>query len=248
VEEQRRRRAGAVVAAACLSLGLGMPPPAGANAESLTPEQVRDITADVLAGEAFAGSREVQHWVFVGDGPDQDLDRLPEWLRALLEYTGRGADLVAAPVKWLLILLAAVALALVLRQILIGLPAGGRGKPTAPPVSELPHLVEPDNPGLPADVPAAARTLIASGGTRAALALLYRASLERVARRHTLEIPESATETECLVIAAGTRHHAEAELLRRLTRAWQRTAYAHRSPSAAELDTLLRDWQGEWNG
>jgi hypothetical protein len=97
------------------------------------------------------------------------------------------------------------------------------------------------------DVPAAVQELIAQGELRRALAMLYGASLVLLQVRHGLEIPESATERECLTIVRSARPTQEGERISRLVRAWQGLAYAHRSPEPSELDTLLADWRA-WEG
>ena len=80
---------------------------------------------------------------------------------------------------------------------------------------------------LPPDIGSAARLLWDRGDHRAALALLYRGLLSRLAHVYRVPIRDSTTEGDCLALAAtrldGRRH----SYALRLVRVWQRTVYAH---------------------
>lgn len=81
------------------------------------------------------------------------------------------------------------------------------------------------------------------GQPREALRMLYQGSLAGLATRRGLPVRPSATELECLRLA--TAHLTDLELLeflRRLTRAWQATAYAHRLPDEADARSLCAEW------
>jgi hypothetical protein len=77
---------------------------------------------------------------------------------------------------------------------------------------------------LPDDVGLAARQLWDQGDHRAALALLYRGLLSRLAHVHQLPIRDSSTEGDCLALAAriGARGAAYSE---RLITTWQACVY-----------------------
>jgi transposase len=79
---------------------------------------------------------------------------------------------------------------------------------------------------LPADVGAAARRLWDRHEHRAALALLYRGLLSRLAHVHQLPIRDSSTEGDCLVIAASM-HTAGRDYAARLIILWQAAVYGH---------------------
>ncbi len=96
---------------------------------------------------------------------------------------------------------------------------------------------------LPADVAAQVGNLIEAGDLRAALALLYRASLSRLVEQYSLKIPASATEPECLALVEQARPAHEIDLLQRLTGTWQRLAYAHQRPEPTKIAALLQEWQ-----
>jgi len=89
----------------------------------------------------------------------------------------------------------------------------------------------------------AAWRLWIEGQPREALRMLYQGSLAGLATQRGLPVRTSATEDECLRLAAAQL--ADPELLcflRRLTRAWQATAYAHRLPDEIDARDLCTEW------
>ena len=90
---------------------------------------------------------------------------------------------------------------------------------------------------LPADVGAAARTLWDGAERRAALALLYRGLLSRLAHVHRLPIRDSTTEGDCLALAASltARPHAYAA---HLVGVWQRFTYGRQDVATASVYDL----------
>ncbi|UXI68032.1 DUF4129 domain-containing protein [Tahibacter amnicola] len=110
----------------------------------------------------------------------------------------------------------------------------------APDTVDVHELTVPER--LPDDIPAAIRALIAAGQHRAALALLYRASVERLAVALGAPLPPGATESECVRRARNLGEDPYAALFIRIVRLWQAAAYASRLPTSAELEALLREW------
>ncbi len=78
---------------------------------------------------------------------------------------------------------------------------------------------------LPDDIGAAARTLWDGGNHRAALALLYRGLLSRLAHTHRLSIRDSSTEGDCLALAARALDAQRLAYATRLVRVWQGAIY-----------------------
>jgi hypothetical protein len=95
---------------------------------------------------------------------------------------------------------------------------------------------------LPADIPTAVHTLWQTQRRREALALLYRASVERIAQRLGTPFPPGATEAECLRRARKLPGGEMQTLFTRVVRTWQAAAYAQRLPESSEVDELLRAW------
>ncbi len=81
------------------------------------------------------------------------------------------------------------------------------------------------------------------GQPREALRLLYQGSLAGLAAQHGLPVRPSATEDDCLRLAVAQLANPELlGFLRRLTRAWQAIAYAHRIPDEADARSLCLEW------
>jgi len=81
------------------------------------------------------------------------------------------------------------------------------------------------------------------GQPREALRLLYQGSLAGLAAQHGLPVRSSATEDDCLRLAVAQLANPELlGFLRRLTRAWQAIAYAHRIPDEADARSLCLEW------
>jgi hypothetical protein len=78
---------------------------------------------------------------------------------------------------------------------------------------------------LPPDIGAAARALWDRGDHRAAMALLYRGMLSRLAHVHRIPIRDSSTEGDCLALAASHLAATRHEYATRLVRVWQKFVY-----------------------
>jgi hypothetical protein len=91
---------------------------------------------------------------------------------------------------------------------------------------------------LPDDIGAAARALWDSGDPRAALALLYRGLLSRLAHVHEVPIRASSTEGDCLSLAARKLDAARLDYVTRLVRSWQRAIYGGVTLESADVHAL----------
>ncbi|MBK8188759.1 MAG: hypothetical protein IPK77_16735 [Cellvibrio sp.] len=131
---------------------------------------------------------------------------------------------------------------------------------SAPPAKEKPVTLfgmDVRRESLPDDVNAAAKALLQAGDHRAALALLYRASLAHLIYSG-IEIEDGFTELECLKIMkfdlpklARTKEDAEyaesrIEYFSLLTSVWRRLAYGHLLPDERELLQLCSSWNQCW--
>lgn len=98
---------------------------------------------------------------------------------------------------------------------------------------------------LPDDVSAAALKLWNSNQARAAIALLYRATLSRLVNENGLVISHGATENDCLRLAKIAHSMQELDTpifhyVEQCTSIWLNAAYAHRFPN--DIDKLCLDW------
>lgn len=95
---------------------------------------------------------------------------------------------------------------------------------------------------LPEDIGIAARVLWDRGEHRAALALLYRGMLSRLAHVHRIPIRDSTTESDCLALAASHLTQGRHEYASRLVRVWQRFVYGGQDTQAVTVYVLCDDF------
>jgi hypothetical protein len=121
-----------------------------------------------------------------------------------------------------------------------------KGKATAK--RELDELTENevlDLDTLPSNLSNVVRGLWAQQ-PRAALALLYRGSVEKLADRLGTPFPPGATEAECVRRSRKLAQPESEASFQKVVRAWQAAAYAHRLPNADEFEALLGEWSIRW--
>lgn len=149
---------------------------------------------------------------------------------------GALAGLFSEGLLWLLL---GVAVLLVLWTLPRWWPDLWRPLPRAPAPAPVQEAAAPHHEALPDDIAAAARKLWQEGRPRAALALLYRASVEAMAARIDAVLPPGATEAQCL---RASRRLADAEdrsAFAEVVRTWQLAAYAQRLPDAEGFERVL---------
>jgi hypothetical protein len=221
------------VGAAWLLLAASLVPAVGAAEPAPTPTPETAVH-EVLADPEFGTTEKVTvlrpRWKpKTNESPTSNLDFAP-WLATLLEVI-----LWAAASALLTVLMIAVLRA-------AGIPSFRRAARPPPPPETLFGL-DIRAESLPDDPATEARSLWERGERAAALSLLYRASLSRLAREEGFALGPAATEGDCVKLVERRFAADLAAFFRRLTRAWQSTAYAHRPPDDAGADALL----GEWN-
>ncbi len=115
----------------------------------------------------------------------------------------------------------------------------GAAEPVANPAWVAGMAVSEES--LPEDVAGSVRALWGRSHPREALALLYRASINRLMVRFGCTFCESDTENDLL---RGARNAPQEvlEYFTGLTGLWIRVAYAHQHPDEAALERLLADW------
>ena len=103
-----------------------------------------------------------------------------------------------------------------------------------PPPALFGMELAPDT--LPADVPDAAARLAAAGKLRDALSLLYRGALSELVHKRGVQLLASHTEGEAVGLAGMAYFGA-------LVDAWRRCAYARRTPSLEEIQSLATTYK-----
>ncbi|MBI4696860.1 MAG: hypothetical protein HY749_22885 [Gammaproteobacteria bacterium] len=236
---ERLRRGAALGAFLALVLaGASLPPPV--SAAPLTRDFARDTATRVLARPEFGTRKSGLHWEYVERAARHE-PPAGEWQRflaALRDFARSIASLVrvlawigaAALVVWFLARL---------EGLVPGLRLPGRRarsrRVDAAALLGLPASAQP----LPTDVASAARTLVAAGEVRRALALLLRATLEDFAARYALELGAGLTEAECAARVSAPASAEEAAYFRALLELWTRLAYAHEAPPPERLAAVL---------
>jgi hypothetical protein len=208
--------------ALCLWLGAATPSLAAANPP--TQAEIDRAASAVKADPHLATEQTVRRLTW--DGPRKrarkpDAGR-PGWLSWLADLFGWLGEM-SRMLMWLVIAALVAALALLLVRVF----QTGR-RPRLPKAFVAPtHVrdldIRPES--LPDDIGAAARALWDRGEQRAALALLYRGLLSRLAHVYEVPIRDSSTEGDCLQIAARTLEAPRLEFATRLVRTWQRAIY-----------------------
>ena len=198
--------------------------------------QAKIVIEDILQQEEFGKTETVKRWQFTGEKAEKKA-----WDLSLL------SELAPELARLLEVLLWIAAVVLLLYLLIRFSEPGRRGlfgaktaKKYRPPARLFGLGV--DEESLPEDVLAAVREKLANGQTRAALGLLYRASLSKLIFLHQLEISEAATEGECRRLVERLRPRDEAHYFSALTRVWLLLAYAHETPDPAELSRLCERW------
>ncbi|QYF93664.1 hypothetical protein KY495_00005 [Massilia sp. PAMC28688] len=105
---------------------------------------------------------------------------------------------------------------------------------------------------LPPDITAQVMALWAAGERRAALALLYRATLSRLVTDDGLLLRQGDTEGDCLRLAtsacrAQRLSQARLDVAGAATGMWLGAAYGDRWPQEEQLHACCRDWDGQFH-
>ena len=147
---------------------------------------------------------------------------MPEWLR----WIGDLFSWIAQASRLLMWIIIAGLLCLLVLLILRIVKTRGSA-PRAPRFFAPTHVQDLDirPESLPDDIGAAAHALWDGGKQRAALALLYRGLLSRLAHTHRVAIRDSSTEGDCLALAAGALDERRLQYATRLVRVWQSAIY-----------------------
>ena len=160
---------------------------------------------------------------------------LPAWLQWIVDLF-RWFDQMARYVVWCAAALLAGLLGVFLYRMVRARAArsGERGFTAPTHVQDLD--IRPES--LPDDIGAAARALWDRGEHRAALALLYRGLLSRLAHAYQVPIRDSSTEGDCLALASTHLDQPRHEYASRLVRVWQRNVYGHEPVDSTVVHAL----------
>ena len=244
----RRRLAGrpggtagviAAVAVLCGGLAVAVPSDVMADDGGLDRQSVKAAIEGIMEHEDFNQQRTVRSlkgdWEWTSEEGDGES---PSWLLEFASVMAEGVRLLL----WVAVVIAVVMLVVRYRHWLtyarpLAEEAGG-----APVMPESMFGLAVGRDSLPEDVVAEVRALWRQGHCRAALALLYRASLTVLMERDAYAFNEALTEGECLRLVNAGPSREISGYFTQLTRYWLALAYGHRAPDGEAMELLCRRW------
>jgi hypothetical protein len=233
VETARRRtRAGAVLALMTL---LTATTTTAAEAPQPTRERVASAVEKLKADPNLGIDKKTRKLVRNSTAEPNTPQTSPGWLHWIADAF-RWLASTARALVWVAGILLVGILGLYIKRFV-----ESRGERSVPLRFSMPtHVrdldIRPES--LPDDVGGAALELWERGAHRAALALLYRGLLSRLAHVHAVPIRDSSTEGDCLALAATHLPSARVAYVERLIRVWQRAVYGNIDPTAEEFHSL----------
>jgi uncharacterized protein DUF4129 len=239
--EARGRLIALALAAGVTALTIAVPVIAqpATVAGRLTDVETERALERVKADPNLATERTIKslHWI----GPHLP-DREPrrpawlDWMAGLLRWVNQSARAL----MWIVLIgLASWLVAYLARLFGTRQRIAGPGE-FVPPTHVRDLDIRPET--LPAEIGAAARALWERGEHRAAMALLYRGMLSRLAHVHHIPIRDSSTEGDCLSMAARDLTQRPRDYAVLLVRAWQRFVYGGEDVEPATVYALCRDF------
>ena len=225
--------------------------------QELDRDSAQAAIKDVMQQSEFSRKEKVRELKF--DEPEEDEDSSEFWEKLFDFLENFEGFIAAANMLEILLWLAVMTLiGYVIYRYRNWLAAQFvRVKPVAVTTAKPVTLFGMDvtRESLPDDISQTALELLTTGNTRAALALLYRASLFRLIDSG-IEIHEGHTEGECVrlmrehysTISSQPRDALKIRIdyFAQLTRAWQQLAYGHLDPDQHHAEQLCKNWNPCW--
>jgi hypothetical protein len=202
-----------------------------------TPAEIERAITIVKADPNLATERTIKTLRWTGSTPKRP--GVPSWLNwivGLFRWIDQSARVLVWSAVLILVGLLVVYIVRVVRTSTLPHAAQAFVAPTH--VRDLD--IRPES--LPEDIGAAARALWDAGEHRAALALLYRGLLSRLAYVHGIPIRDSSTEGDCLALAANHLAQRPRDYAALLIVVWQRSVYGREDVRAAIVYGLCRDF------
>lgn len=206
-------------------------------AANFEPELAKKTITEILAEPEFKHTREESRWQYIVESSSEP--ELPEISSFhFVNFIARLFELLL----WILLGAGIIFLIIYVSRWL---------KPSRPLSTNSDYIANPKprllnqeiKDSLPMDIPKTAWEYWQSGKTVVAISLLYRGALSVLVTRYGLNINNSATENECL---RKVKYNQPIEIYSyffKLTRIWQKIAYAGRLPNDIEAQELCEEWQ-----
>lgn len=208
-----------------LLLLLAVATPALNAGEPLTPQEVERAVEAIRSDPNFATETTVRRLAWdkqPEDKKESRSSRTPKWLEWFFDLFSWILQ-TSQMLFWLLISAFVAALIVLLVRLFSTRGSEARAARFLAPTHVQDLDIRPES--LPDDIGAAARGLWDRGDHRAALALLYRGLLSRLAHVYEIPIRDSSTEGDCLRLAARVLETRRTDYATRLVRTWQRAIY-----------------------
>ncbi len=215
---------------------------------TLTASSAHSAIEKILAQEAFhlQQTTRIPKWLDELDMDDEEeksrtgFDLLSPWMRDVIMFLARASELIL----WLVVLALILIFAHRYRDWLREHLPGARRESAAPvDVPSVLFGLPVGSESLPDDVIAQVQSHWQDGEHRAALGLLYRATLTHLMELHAVRFQQSSTEGECLELVARTTHREVSDFFFGLTTRWVQLAYGHQVPSEISLEVLCIQWE-----
>ena len=201
---------------------------------------------EVMQQPEFNTKKTVESWRYIGEKEEEEKARPNSAWRQILSILGGGLAWIFKGLLYLL-LFALVVWLILNHQRWLNWMRGVRPSPAYRPPAQLFGLdIRPES--LPPNLAEAALQLWQAGDARAALSLLYRGALSRLAQHEQVTLKISDTEGDCLHEVQRTQVQTTSAYFAHLTQAWQTVAYAGRAPLSAEGEALCREFTEHFGG
>jgi len=236
------RLAVTLMALVCLQLTAASRASAAGAPQSTTPSQAEVARAlEVVKADPNLAAEKTITTLRWNEGPARKSRPVPAWIAWMAGLFG-WLEQSARVLIWA----AAAGLAGLLIVYLLRLARAARAAADAEPFVAPTHVrdldIRPET--LPDDIGEAARALWDRGEHRAALALLYRGLLSRLAHVHRLPIRDSTTEGDCLALAALHLAQRRRDYAADLVRLWQRAVYGGEAAPTPAVHALCDGFAG----
>jgi hypothetical protein len=217
----------------------GQQPPVHANAEAPGRAEIARALAAVKADPNLATERTIRtlRWKNPTTAKPSGTFAWLAWIGGLFRWFAESARAL----MWCAVATLVGLLVVLLARLLRRAPLPSSKKPVTAPTHVRDLDIRPET--LPRDIGGAARRLWDGGEHRAALALLYRGLLSRLAHVHAIPIRDSTTEGDCLALTDASRlAPRKREYASRLVRVWQRAVYGREDVQTATVHLLCNDF------
>ncbi|MFC3116128.1 DUF4129 domain-containing protein [Cellvibrio fontiphilus] len=234
--------------------------------QELTREQARDAITQVMQGSEFSRKEIKRRLTYIE--PEEKENWLTKYLDEKFgdffkdwdDFRGFGYAASALEIAlWGAVLLLIALLVYRYRHWLAAQYVRIAPPKTPRVIPQTLFGMEVTRESLPEDIGQSAQQLLAQGNSRAALALLYRASLFQLIHRG-VDIHEGHTEGECVQLMIElfsqdaplhknqnqNNQSMQIDYFAKLTRHWQQLAYGHQLPPGSLAEQLCNEWNACW--